>query len=154
MEGRGTAVGPFEPLATNLVLCGFAREKYETIDASAHGTSSQLRRNVDITGGIYEFSTHETRPARVEACQKALRVETRGRSERSLLGRCPCDKTPVAILLYRTVKILANLGGTHYAVFANELIGSDTMDWREQSGIEPASVSAMSVPRILRTLRP
>ncbi|MGA9568366.1 MAG: hypothetical protein WBS19_22790 [Candidatus Korobacteraceae bacterium] len=49
---------------------GFARDKYETIDATAYGTSTQLGRNVGITLIIYDFSTPETRQALVEAFQK------------------------------------------------------------------------------------
>jgi hypothetical protein len=49
---------------------GFARDKYETIDATAYGTSTQLGRNVGVTVIIYEFSTPETRQALVEAFQK------------------------------------------------------------------------------------
>ncbi|HVO78610.1 MAG TPA: hypothetical protein VMT39_01205 [Candidatus Bathyarchaeia archaeon] len=52
------------------VAPGFAREKYETIDATAYGTSTQLGRNVGVTVIIYEFSTPETRQALVEAFQK------------------------------------------------------------------------------------
>ena len=49
---------------------GFARDKYETIDATAYGTSTQLGRNIGITLIIYDFSTPETRQALVEAFQK------------------------------------------------------------------------------------
>jgi hypothetical protein len=49
---------------------GFARDKYETIDATAYGTSTQLGANVGVTIIIYEFSTPETRQALVEAFQK------------------------------------------------------------------------------------
>ena len=49
---------------------GFAREKNETIDATAYGTSTQLGRNVGITLIIYEFSTPEDRQILVEAFQK------------------------------------------------------------------------------------
>ncbi len=49
---------------------GFARDKYETIDATAYGTSTQLGANVGVTVIIYEFSTPETRQALVEAFQK------------------------------------------------------------------------------------
>jgi len=52
------------------VAPGFAREKYETLDATAYGTSTQLGRNVGVTVIIYEFSTPETRQALVEAFQK------------------------------------------------------------------------------------
>ena len=49
---------------------GLARGKYETIDATAYGTSTQLGRNVGVTIIIYEFSTPETRQALIEAFQK------------------------------------------------------------------------------------
>jgi len=49
---------------------GFAREKNETIDATAYGTSTQLGRNVGITLIIYEWSTPEDRQILVDAFQK------------------------------------------------------------------------------------
>ncbi len=62
----------FALLVVIAVACvpGFARDKYETIDATAYGTSTQLGRNVGVTVIIYEFSTPETRQALVEAFQK------------------------------------------------------------------------------------
>ena len=51
-------------------LPGFARDKYETIDATAYGTSTQLGRNVGVTVIIYEFSTPEDRQILVDAFQK------------------------------------------------------------------------------------
>ena len=53
-----------------MTVPGFARDKYETIDATAYGTSTQLGRNVGVTIIIYEFSTPENRQALVEAFQK------------------------------------------------------------------------------------
>ena len=47
-----------------------AREKYETIDATAYGTSTQLGRNVGVTLIIYEWSTPEDRQVLVDAFQK------------------------------------------------------------------------------------
>ena len=49
---------------------GFAREKNETIDATAYGTSTQLGANVGVTVIIYEYSTPEDRQVLVEAFQK------------------------------------------------------------------------------------
>lgn len=49
---------------------GFARDKYETIDATAFGTSTQMGANVGVTLIIYEFSTAEDRQILVEAFQK------------------------------------------------------------------------------------
>jgi len=49
---------------------GFARDKNETIDATAYGTSTQLGRNVGVTLIIYEFSTPEDRQVLVDAFQK------------------------------------------------------------------------------------
>jgi len=64
-------------IATLLVLLvaltgtiGFAREKNETIDATAYGTSTQLGRNIGITLIIYEWSTPEDRQVLVDAFQK------------------------------------------------------------------------------------
>lgn len=49
---------------------GVARDKNETIDATAYGTSTQLGRNIGITLVIYEYSTPEDRQILVEAFQK------------------------------------------------------------------------------------
>jgi hypothetical protein len=51
-------------------ISGFARDKYETIDATAYGTSTQLGRNVGVTLIIYEWSTPEDRQILVDAFQK------------------------------------------------------------------------------------
>ena len=51
-------------------LPGFSRDKYETIDATAYGTSTQLGANIGVTVIIYEFSTSEDRQILVEAFQK------------------------------------------------------------------------------------
>ena len=51
-------------------LPGFGRDKYETIDATAYGTSTQLGANIGVTVIIYEFSTPEDRQILVEAFQK------------------------------------------------------------------------------------
>jgi len=49
---------------------GFARDKYETIDATAWGTSTQMGAHADITITIYEWSTAADRQVLVEAFQK------------------------------------------------------------------------------------
>jgi hypothetical protein len=51
-------------------LPGFTRDKYETVDATAYGTSTQLGRNVGVTLIIYEWSTPEDRQVLVDAFQK------------------------------------------------------------------------------------
>ena len=51
-------------------ITGFARDKYETIDATAYGTSTQLGQNIGVTIIIYEFSTPEDRQILVDAFQK------------------------------------------------------------------------------------
>jgi hypothetical protein len=51
-------------------VSGFARDKNETIDATAYGTSTQLGKNIGITVTIFEFSTPEDRQILVEAFQK------------------------------------------------------------------------------------
>jgi hypothetical protein len=51
-------------------VSAFARDKNETIDATAYGTSTQLGRNVGVTVIIYEWSTPEDRQILLEAFQK------------------------------------------------------------------------------------
>ena len=47
-----------------------AREKYETIDAQAFGTGTQLGQNIGVTLNIYEFSTPADRTMLVQAFEK------------------------------------------------------------------------------------
>jgi len=49
---------------------GFSRDKNETIDATAWGTSTQLGRNIGVTLIIYDWSTAEDRQILVDAFQK------------------------------------------------------------------------------------
>ena len=49
---------------------GLARDKYETIDATAWGTSTQTGRNIGITIIIYEYSTPEDQDVLLQAFQK------------------------------------------------------------------------------------
>jgi len=61
-------------LLTSLLMLGsvpgFSRDKYETIDATAWGTSTQLGRNIGVTLIIYEFSTPEDKANLLDAFQK------------------------------------------------------------------------------------
>jgi hypothetical protein len=56
-------------LAASAVL-GFARAKYETIDAQAYGTSTQLGKTVTVRLIVYEYSTPEDRQILIESFQK------------------------------------------------------------------------------------
>jgi hypothetical protein len=49
---------------------GFARDKYETIDAQAFGTGTQLGQSIGVTLNIYEFSTPADRQILVQAYQQ------------------------------------------------------------------------------------
>jgi hypothetical protein len=49
---------------------GFSREKYETIDATALGTGTQMGQNIGVTLNIYEFSTPADRQILVQAYEK------------------------------------------------------------------------------------
>jgi len=51
-------------------VSGFAREKYETIDAQAYGTSTQLGKNFTVRLIIYEYSTPEDRKILIDSFQK------------------------------------------------------------------------------------
>ena len=61
-------------LLAGLLICGsssvLARDKYETIDAQAFGTGTQLGQNIGVTLNIYEFSTPADRVALVQAYDK------------------------------------------------------------------------------------
>ena len=46
---------------------GFARDKYESIDAQAYGTGTQLGQNIGVTLNIYEFSTPADKQVLVQA---------------------------------------------------------------------------------------
>jgi hypothetical protein len=49
---------------------GSAREKYETLEAQAFGTGTQMGQNIGITLNIYEFSTPADRASLVQAFEK------------------------------------------------------------------------------------
>jgi hypothetical protein len=57
-------------ILTMTAVPGFARAKYETIDAQAYGTSTQLGKNFTVRLVIYEYSTPEDRQILVESYQK------------------------------------------------------------------------------------
>jgi len=61
-------------LLAGLLICGsssvLARDKYETIDAQAFGTGTQLGQNIGVTLNIYEFSTPADRAQLVQAYDK------------------------------------------------------------------------------------
>lgn len=78
-EIKNTAAGIQRCVCSSLVLAGvlligstpgFSREKYETIDASAMGTSTQMGAVVGVTLNIYEFSTPADRTLLLEAFTK------------------------------------------------------------------------------------
>src|SRR5438067_10618715 len=49
---------------------GFSREKYETLEAQAFGTGTQMGANIGVTLNIYEFSTPADRVTLVQAFEK------------------------------------------------------------------------------------
>src|SRR5216684_4105912 len=49
---------------------GSAREKYETIEAQAFGTGTQMGQNIGVTLNIYEFSTPADKAVLVQAYEK------------------------------------------------------------------------------------
>src|ERR1700688_2115723 len=49
---------------------GFSRDKYETLEAQAFGTGTQMGQNIGITLNIYEFSTPADRVILVQAFEK------------------------------------------------------------------------------------
>src|SRR5271156_4987509 len=57
-------------LAMFAIHPGFAKDKYETIDAQAFGTGTQLGQNIGVSLNIYEFSTPADRVTLVQAFEK------------------------------------------------------------------------------------
>lgn len=51
-------------------IATFSKDKYETIDATAFGTGTQLGANIGVTLNIYEFSTPADRQILVQAFEK------------------------------------------------------------------------------------
>jgi hypothetical protein len=49
---------------------GFTRDKYETLEAQAFGTGTQMGHNIGITLNIYEFSTPADRVNLIQAFEK------------------------------------------------------------------------------------
>ncbi|MFY9843851.1 MAG: hypothetical protein WA718_15975, partial [Terriglobales bacterium] len=49
---------------------GFARDKNETVDATAFGTGTQMGQNIGVTLNIYQFSTPADKQILVQAYQK------------------------------------------------------------------------------------
>ena len=71
---RSTKVVAISAVALVVMLVGsrpaFSRDKYETIDAQAFGTGTQLGQNIGVTLNIYEFSTPADRTTLVQAFEK------------------------------------------------------------------------------------
>ena len=57
-------------LALVATTAGSARDKYETIEAQAFGTGTQMGQNIGVTLNIYEFSTPQDRVNLVQAFEK------------------------------------------------------------------------------------
>ena len=67
LAAKGVLVIVLLSIATS---SGFARDKYETIEAQAYGTGTQMGQNIGIKVMIFEFSTEESRQALAEAYTK------------------------------------------------------------------------------------
>ena len=67
---RSAALCMLAALILALTAPGFARDKNETIDATAWGTSTQMGAHYDVTITIYDWSTAADRQVLVEAFQK------------------------------------------------------------------------------------
>jgi hypothetical protein len=57
-------------LVMTVSLPGMAREKTETIDATAFGTGTQMGQNIGVTLNIYEFSTPADKQTLVQSYEK------------------------------------------------------------------------------------
>jgi hypothetical protein len=79
LQIKNTTPSIHKRAAASLLLIGlllaaslpvFARDKNETIDATAFGTGTQLGANIGVTLNIYEFSTPADRAVLVQAYEK------------------------------------------------------------------------------------
>lgn len=57
-------------IALLAIQSGSARDKYETIEAQAFGTGTQLGQNIGVTLNIYEFSTPADRVTLIQSFEK------------------------------------------------------------------------------------
>src|SRR4030081_856427 len=67
MVSKCLVVAGIAMLATH---SGLARDKYETLEAQAFGTGTQMGQNIGVTLNIYEFSTPADRVTLVQAFEK------------------------------------------------------------------------------------
>jgi hypothetical protein len=67
IASKGLVVVGIALLATQVVS---ARDKYETLEAQAFGTGTQMGQNIGVTLNIYEFSTPQDRVNLVQAFEK------------------------------------------------------------------------------------
>jgi len=67
IAGKCLVVAGITLLATHP---GSARDKYETLEAQAFGTGTQMGQNIGVTLNIYEFSTPADRVTLVQAFEK------------------------------------------------------------------------------------
>jgi hypothetical protein len=72
--GKMSKAALMATVVVGLVLAGtspaFSRDKYETIEAQAFGTGTQMGANIGVTLNIYEFSTPADKAVLVQAYQK------------------------------------------------------------------------------------
>src|SRR5580700_2753536 len=68
IAGKCLVVAGITLLATHP---GSARDKYETLEAQAFGTGTQMGQNIGVTLNIYEFSTPADRVTLLQAFEKA-----------------------------------------------------------------------------------
>src|SRR5271155_1813607 len=61
---------PLLALLMIVTVPGFGRDKYESIDAQAFGTGTQMGQNIGVTLTIYEFSTPADKQIMVQAYQQ------------------------------------------------------------------------------------
>jgi hypothetical protein len=57
-------------ILTASAVTGFARAKYETIDAQAYGTSTQMGKTMRVSLIVYQYSTPDDQKILIESFKK------------------------------------------------------------------------------------
>jgi len=108
------------------------RTKYETIEATAMGTGTQLGANVGVTLEIYEYSTPEDRQVLLQAFEKGQNQGlVNALSRMRAVGHCSITGTLGYDVAY--IKMTPTPTGRHIRFVTNRLLRFGEVYWDTQS---------------------
>jgi hypothetical protein len=121
-------------LLTAGVLPFFSRDhtKYETIEATAMGTGTQLGANIGVSLEIYEYSTPEDRQILVQAFEKGQNQGlVNALSRMKAVGHCSITGTIGYDVAY--VRMIPTPTGRHIRFVTNRLLRFGEVYWDTQT---------------------